>query len=119
MDHQDWKPVVLRKPASKQTKTGTKSKVPVSAVNSNKGFNGTGKKIADDDGEVKKVPTVGMAIGKQIAQARTAKKLSQKQLATNMNLPLQVIQSNENGKAIRNNGLLAKFERTLGTKFER
>ena len=119
MDHQDWKQVVLRKPTSKQTSSGTPTKVPVSAVNSNKGFNGTGKKIADDDGEVMKVPTVGMGIGKQIAQARTAKKLSQKQLATQMNLPLQVVQLNENGKAVRNNALLSKFERDLGVKFNR
>ena len=118
MDHQDWKPVVFKKNPTKKSGT-TSSKVAVASTNSNKGFNGTGKKIADDDGDIKKVPTVGIGIGKQIAQARTAKKLSQKQLATQMNLPLQTVQLNENGKAIRNNGLLAKFERALGTKFER
>ena len=118
MDHQDWKPVVFKKKPDPK-KTGSTSKVPVTSVNTNKGFNGTGKKITDDDGDVVKVPNVGIAIGKQISQARTSKKLSQKQLATQMNLPLQTIQQNENGKAIRNNALLAKFERTLGTKFER
>ena len=118
MDHQDWKQVILRKPVSKQTSSGTSTKVHVSAVNSNKVFTGTGKKIADD-GDVNKVPTVGIGIGKQIAQARTDKKLSQKQLATQMNLPLQVVQLNENGKAVRNNALLSKFERGLGVKFNR
>jgi len=117
MDKQDWKPVVLRKTTSNQPKT--LNKVPITAVNSNKDFRGTGKKITDDDGEIQKVPTVGIAIGKQIAQARIAKKLSQKQLSTQINLLLQVVQQNENGKAVRNNALLSHFEKTLGTKFIR
>ena len=118
MDHQDWKPVVFRKKPDPKKKD-PKNLVSVSKVNnSNKNYSGTGKKITDDD-EVKKIPTVGITIGKQISQARAAKKLSQKQLANQMNLPLQTIQQNENGKAIRNNGLLAKFERALGTKFDR
>ena len=118
MDHQDWKPVVLRKNIS-TTKKNTEKVVSVSKNNTNNNYQGTGKKIVDDDGEVKKIPTVGMAIGKQISQARSAKKLSQKDLATQMNLPLQTIQQNENGKAVRNNGLLARLERKLGVKFVR
>lgn len=118
MDHQDWKTVVLRKKIDTNKKEPKKT-VSVSKLNSNNNYQGTGKKIVDDDGDVKKIPTVGMAIGRQISQARSAKKFSQKELATKMNLPLQTIQQNENGKAVRNNGLLARFEKELGVKFNR
>ena len=117
MDHQDWKPVVWNKKPDKK-KTVKKSTVAVSNTNKNFLSQGTGKKIKDDD-EIKKIPTVGLAIGKQIAQARNAKKMTQKELANKMNITTQIIQQNECGKAPRNNGLLARFERALGTKFDR
>lgn len=117
MDHQDWKTVVLKKPQVKKTSSST-IKVPVNGLNSNNNFKGTGKKINEDD-EINKLPNVGINIGKQISQARSAKKISQKELSTRMNLPLHVVQQNENGKALRNNALLAKFERFLGVKFKR
>ena len=115
--HQDWKPVVWTKKKTPQ-QSGNVKKVSKTNLNSNK-LTGTGKKINDDDGEIMANPTVGLAIGKQIAQARTAKKLSQKQLAQQMCIQPAIVQQNENGKAIRNNGLLARFERALGTKFDR
>ena len=117
MSHQDWKPVVWTKPPDKK-KNAKKGGVAISNTNKNLKSQGTGKKIKED-GEIQKVPTVGMAIGKQIAQARNAKKLTQKQLASQMSITAQMVQLNENGKAIKNNALLAKFERALGTKFDR
>ena len=36
-----------------------------------------------------------------------------------MNITVQDVQLNENGKAVKNNGLLARFEKALGTKFNR
>ena len=117
MDHQDWKQVVLTKRPEKNKNVKNKL-VAVPNTNNNFKTQGTGKKIKDDD-EVKKIPTVGIAIGKQIAQARTAKKMTQKDLANKMNITTQIIQQNECGKALRNNGLLARFERALGAKFER
>jgi len=117
MDHQDWKPVVW---AKKPDKKKNVKKGSVAVANTNKNFQGqgTGKKIKDDD-EIKRIPTVGMAIGKQIAQARNAQKMTQKELANKMNITTQIIQQNECGKAPKNNGLLARFERALGTKFVR
>jgi len=116
MDHQDWNPVVLKKNIPNATRN-TEKVVYISNTNNN--YQSTGKKIVDEDGEVKKIPNVGIVIGTQISQARSAKKISQKDLATQMNLPLQLIQQTENGKAVRNNGLLAKLERKLGVKFNR
>ena len=117
MDHQDWKPVVFSKKPKVPVGT-TVTKVAKSSLNSNSVMPGTGKKITDED-EIQKIPTVGNDIGKQIQVARCAKKLSQKQLAQMMNIQPQVVQQHENGKAIRNNSMLAKFERALGTKFNR
>lgn len=117
MNHQDWKPVVWTKKTDKK-KTAKKGSVAVTSTNKNFQSQGTGKKIKDGD-EVQRIPTVGIAIGKQIAQARNVKKMTQKELANKMNITTQIIQLNECGKATKNNGLLARFERALGTKFVR
>jgi len=116
MDSQDWKPIVFKKkPVSLKSTT----KVPAVNINSNNTFEGSGKKINDDDCEISKPLTVGIEIGKQIALARTTKKITQKQLSTQMNLLPKVIQQNENGTAIRNNALLAQFEKALGIRLKR
>ena len=118
MDTQDWKPVVFKK-NTVPLKNKDADKVVPFKLNSNKTYEGSGKKINDDDGEVVKPLTVGIDIGKQIALARTTKKITQKQLSTQMNLLPKVIQQNENGTAIRNNALLAQFEKALGIKLNR
>lgn len=118
MDHQDWKPVVLTKRVVGK-KPVPKEKVPVTGMNKNFITQGTGKKVNPDDDEILKPPTVGVTIGKQIAQARNLKKITQKELAAKMNITVQDVQQNENGKALKNNGLLARFEKALGTKFKR
>jgi ribosome-binding protein aMBF1 (putative translation factor) len=78
---------------------------------------GTGKKI--DENDIPKIDKVGIKIGKQITQARVEMGLKQKDVAHRMNLPVSVIQNHENGKAPRNNGLLSKFEKFFGKKFNR
>ena len=112
MDHQDWKPVVW---AKKPDKKKNVKKGSVAVANTNKNFQGqgTGKKIKDDD-EIKRIPTVGMAIGKQIAQARNAKKMTQKQLAQAINCQVSVITELENGKAKYNPAVINKVKRALG-----
>ena len=116
--HQDWKPVIFNKKSTTAKKSTTVTKVSKGNVNSNNKFSGTGKKLVDDN-EVKRIPTVGLEIGKQIQAARCAKKMTQKELAQKMNMQPTVVQLHENGKATRNNGLLAKFERALGVKLKR
>lgn len=49
-------------------------------------------------------------------QARTAKKMTQAQLAQQINEKPQTIQEYESGKAIPNNQILGKMERVLGVK---
>lgn len=52
-------------------------------------------------------------------QARTAKKLTQKELATAINEKPQVVAEYESGKAIPNPQIISKLERSLGVKLPR
>merc|ERR1712165_448349 len=62
---------------------------------------------------------VGKSLSKAIQQARMAKKMSQKDLATAINEKPQVIAEYENGKAIPNGQIIVKIERKLGCKLPR
>ena len=58
--------------------------------------------------------TVDKALSKKIMQARTAKKMSQKDLATRIGVKADIIQTYENGKALPNQAIIGKIERALG-----
>ena len=60
--------------------------------------------------------TVKTEVKKAIMQGRLAKKLTQAQLAQQINERPQVVQEYESGKAIPNQQILAKLERVLGVK---
>ena len=60
---------------------------------------------------------VDKSLSKAIQQARMAKKMTQKDLATAINEKPQVIGEYENGKAIPNGQIIAKIERKLGVNF--
>ncbi|RWS16548.1 Endothelial differentiation-related factor 1-like protein [Dinothrombium tinctorium] len=60
--------------------------------------------------------TVGLDVGKLIQQHRQAKGLTQKDLATKICEKAQIVTEYESGKAIPNQQILAKLERTLGVK---
>ncbi len=63
--------------------------------------------------------TVDRSLSQAIQQARTAKKLTQKQLATMINEKPQIIQQYESGQAIPNPQVLLKLDRALGTTLPR
>jgi len=71
---------------------------------------------ADDVGKIAKVDK---SLSKAIMQARTAKKMTQKELATAINEKPQVLASYETGKAIPNPQIISKIERKLGCKLPR
>merc|ERR1719253_445705 len=62
---------------------------------------------------------VDKSLSKAIQQARMAKKMTQKDLATKINEKPQVIGEYENGKAIPNGQIIVKIERALGCKLPR
>jgi putative transcription factor len=70
----------------------------------------------DKEEETFILPKVSMSVSKRIAQARCEKKLTQKELAFKLSLPVKIIQEYENGKAIPNPIILNKIESILGTR---
>ena len=103
MDHQDCETVILRKPVTVTHKPKPKPK----------GANYL------ENGEEFNVAKVTPELKKALQQARVAKKMSQKQLATILNVPVQDITKYETGKIIPNNQFISRMERALGTKLPR
>ena len=119
-DHQDWNTVVLRK-SSKQLKKqnlnkNNDKKVSNKKPNSNKLES---KKIVADDGEVNAPDKISHSLRIQIQQARNARGWTQKELATQLQLPITTIRDYENGKAIPNGALISKIGRKLGVKLKK
>ena len=69
--------------------------------------------------EVGKIAKVDKSLSKAIMQARMAKKMTQKDLATAINEKPQVVGQYESGKAIPNPQVISKLERKLGVKLPR
>mmetsp|Transcript_18550 Transcript_18550/g.29896 ORF Transcript_18550/g.29896 Transcript_18550/m.29896 type:complete len:178 (-) Transcript_18550:187-720(-) len=69
--------------------------------------------------DVGTIAKVDKSLSKAIMQARTAKKMTQKELATAINEKPQVVAEYETGKAIPNPQIISKLERKLGTKLPR
>merc|ERR1719453_275439 len=81
------------------------------------GFKGD-RKAADLDAsdEAGKIETVSLDLRLKIQQARVAKKMSQKEVATKINEKPQTVNEYESGKAVPNQQILGKLERVLGAK---
>lgn len=69
--------------------------------------------------DVGTIARVDKSLSKAIQQARTAKKMTQKELATAINEKPQVVAEYESGKAVPNPQIISKLERKLGTKLPR
>ena len=67
------------------------------------------------EGEVA-VREMTYSIQKAIQQSRLACKMSQKELAKQLNVTTNVIVDYENGKAVPNNAFIAKMEKIMNTK---
>jgi len=72
-----------------------------------------------EESEETKVAKVDKSLSKAIMQARVAKKMNQKQLATAINEKPQVIGEYESGKAIPNGQIISKIERALNCRLPR
>lgn len=73
------------------------------------------KKIEKEE-DTFKHKLVGNDVGKRITTARCEKKLTQKELAGFLSLPVKTIQEFESGKAIYNAVVLNKIEKYLGCR---
>ena len=125
----DWDSVtVLRK---KRTAQDTKSKQAINsalatgnveimkkhtaATNKHGGPSVNAAKI-DAETEDFSVKTVDPLVAKTIAQSRQKLGITQKELAVKINEKPTVVNEYENGKALPNQSILAKFERALNVK---
>ncbi|XP_042481945.1 multiprotein-bridging factor 1c [Macadamia integrifolia] len=128
---QDWEPVVLHKSKPKaqalrdpkavnqalrvgtevQTikkfDAGSNKKTPATAVNAKK---------LEEETEPSALNRVPADVRQAIQKARLAKKMSQADLAKQINEKPQLVQEYENGKAVPNQAVLAKMERILEVK---
>ena len=77
---------------------------------------GAGARKLEEETETFKTQKAGLGLGKAIQAGRTAKKLTQKQLATSLNEKPQVINQYESGKAIPNGAVVQKLSRALGVR---
>lgn len=128
---QDWEPVVLHKSKAKAqdlrdpkaVNQALRSGAPVQTIKKSEG--GSNKKAAappvnprklDEGTEPAALDRVGLEVRHAIQKARLEKKLSQSDLAKQINERPQVVQEYENGKAVPNQAVLAKMERALGVK---
>lgn len=108
---QDWNPVIFNK--VKDANDANLSK------NRNRNGNGRTLNIGDklrklDNTEIEVVNKVKLTTSRAISKRRTDLKLSQKQLAGQINEKLEVISQYETGKAIPKQNILNKLERILG-----
>jgi putative transcription factor len=131
MSFQDWKEVVFDKRGEKKKdesdntymqnqfrKGNVITKVKTAKLNSNNTTDverSTLKKI-DNEQETFVIKTVSQSVSKKISQARCTLKLTQKELAFKLSLPLKTIQDYESGKAQPNNIILCKIEKVLGVR---
>ncbi|URD89420.1 Multiprotein-bridging factor [Musa troglodytarum] len=129
---QDWEPVVLRKKAptaaakkdEKAVNAARRSGADIETVKkSNAGTNKAASSSTslntrklDDETENLSHGRVPSELRKNLMQARLDKKLTQAQLAQQINEKPQVIQEYESGKAIPNQQIITKLERVLGVK---
>jgi putative transcription factor len=110
MDHQDWKPVILRgnpKVIKSQKKEIREKRNPEAQRL---------YKLDNEDFPTNKIKTTTSEQRKAMIQGRTAKKLTQKDLANQVGINIKNIQGYENGKIQINNGEILKIEKFLKIK---
>lgn len=101
MEHQDWKPVVLK---------GNKK----SSKTQNKKFNGDNKMAKIDQAtDVVKPKFFPRDLAQQIIKYRTNNKLNRKQFAQRLNIKESLLADIETCKAVYNGTLVDKFKRII------
>lgn len=114
LPHQDWTPVIVRKNTGKTT---TGQTVPKHHVNKSTNVVKVEKiwDPNDPDAEPETKPVlVGRELGQQIQKARTAKGMTQKELACALNMPVGVINDYERGTGVHNSSFISKIKKYLG-----
>ena len=116
MDHQDWTPVVLKKPV----KTVQKEQVVRQSGNSGSGSQ-LSKNVREefDPEKIKPVKKADFPLAQAIKNARATKNITQKDLDKQCQFPANTINSYESQTAVIVPAQLVKMERVLGCKLPR
>jgi len=105
IEHQDWQSIIINKKTNKFSDNKIKKENP-----ENQKIKSIEKKVEEDDLKHKKITP---EMKQKIIQDRCSIGLTQKELAQKCNLPLQVINEIETGKAIYNHQHINKIKRIL------
>eukprot|EP00403_Amphidinium_massartii_P023118 CAMPEP_0178398112 /NCGR_PEP_ID=MMETSP0689_2-20121128/14606_1 /TAXON_ID=160604 /ORGANISM="Amphidinium massartii, Strain CS-259" /LENGTH=143 /DNA_ID=CAMNT_0020018867 /DNA_START=94 /DNA_END=525 /DNA_ORIENTATION=+ len=131
MAEQQWEPVVWKKAAPKAAAAKSDAALAVARrkgdeVETNKKFSAGENKSAhgvlpnakklDEDHETFRHQTVSHDFKIALQQARIAKKMTQAQLASQINEKPSVINDYESGRAIPNGSIVSKLNRALGVR---
>lgn len=108
--HQDWEPVVVRKPSAAAVQAAKAGQSRVSQLAP------AHTRALDDNPETFANRTFDKDYIQAVIQKRTERKWNQKQLATQLNVDAAVVQRFEQGKEVYNPGLKNKLNRVLGIK---
>jgi putative transcription factor len=125
MNGQDWSTVGFGNGPKKNTGGGGGRPAPNAETAQSRFAPGTqtsqGTSAAKLDAETEELKhaTVPKDLKMAIQKGRTAKGLTQKQLAQQLQMAPNIINEYESGKAIPNNAVIAKIERALGCKLPR
>lgn len=112
LDHQDWKQIIIHSKHKNINDSNNKKTKVVKNKNGekNKIDNKLDKKVEDGDMKHK---IISLKLRQEIQKRRTSQNLTQKDLATRVNLPTTVINEIESGKAIYNHQHMNKIKRFL------
>ena len=111
MKHQDWNTITLKKKQEPSTLTKDQK-------NTFSGKTGGVRILKDEQGEeyvAKKTKTYTLEFRNRMQEARKNKSLSQKDLATKLNVKQSQISEIESGKAEWDGQLVVKIEKILGS----
>lgn len=108
---QDWTPVVFSKSTSQARAANTEHQRNMSKQTKEQ----ANVKRLDAATEPEKIALIPRNISVQLVACRVAKKMSQKDLATQMNIPIKTIQDIENGRYKNDMQLAQRIARKLGT----
>lgn len=112
LDHQDWKPIIIHAKTKNRDQSNKQEVKVVKGKGSekNKIDHKIEKKVEEGDMKHK---GISIELRKEIQLRRTSQNLTQKDLATRVNLPVPVINEIESGKAIYNHQHINKIKRFL------
>lgn len=112
MEHQDWETVVINKSKPKQTTPIHKHTSHATLTSSQKPAWKIEKMVDSEDG--KPISLISSDTSRAIVAGRVAAKLTQKQLAQQLNISEKEIKDIESGKAVENKLIISTIKKRLG-----